>query len=87
VTSLYTDDADFARETTLELAPWLGRVYIGGAKVAEHSPGPGAVFPSLVHGGPGRAGEGEELGGERGMALYTQRLAVQGYKPLVEKAL
>lgn len=87
VSSVYADDADFAAGMALGLAPWLGRVYLGGEKVAEHSPGPGAVFPTLVHGGPGRAGMGEELGGIRGLDHYTQRTAIQGYKPVVEKAV
>lgn len=87
VSSVYSDDTEFAGAMALGLAPWLGRVYLGGEKVAEHSPGPGAVFPTLVHGGPGRAGMGEELGGLRGLDHYTQRTAIQGYKPLIEKAL
>jgi oxepin-CoA hydrolase/3-oxo-5,6-dehydrosuberyl-CoA semialdehyde dehydrogenase len=49
--------------------------------------GPGTVLPQLVHGGPGRAGGGEELGGTRGMSLYLQRVALQGYRPLLEKML
>ncbi|GMV40742.1 MAG: bifunctional aldehyde dehydrogenase/enoyl-CoA hydratase [Myxococcales bacterium] len=85
VSSVYSDDVDFAAALGLGLAPWLGRVYLGGEKVAEHSPGPGAVFPTLVHGGPGRAGMGEELGGLRGLAHYTQRTAIQGYRPVIEK--
>jgi hypothetical protein len=42
-------------------------------------------MPMLVHGGPGRAGGGEELGGARGLAFYMQRTAVQGYSPLLDK--
>jgi len=67
------------------MAPYNGRVNVGSAKVAEHSMGPGAVLPQLVHGGPGRAGGGEELGGLRGVLFYMQRTAIQGYKPLLEK--
>jgi oxepin-CoA hydrolase/3-oxo-5,6-dehydrosuberyl-CoA semialdehyde dehydrogenase len=85
VASIYSDDADLATQVALGLAPYNGRVNIGGAKVAEQSLGPGAVLPQLVHGGPGRAGGGEELGGLRGLDLYLQRTAVQGYKPLLEK--
>jgi oxepin-CoA hydrolase/3-oxo-5,6-dehydrosuberyl-CoA semialdehyde dehydrogenase len=47
--------------------------------------GPGTVLASLVHGGPGRAGGGEELGGLRGLAFYMQRVAVQGYRPMLER--
>lgn len=85
VTSTYSDDTAFATELALELAPLSGRVNVGSAKVAEHSMGPGTVLPSLTHGGPGRAGGGEELGGTRGMALYQQRAAIQGYAPLLDR--
>ena len=43
------------------------------------------VLPQLVHGGPGRAGGGEELGGERGLEFYLQRVALQGNRALLEK--
>ena len=85
VASVYSDDRAFARDLVLDLAPWSGRVTLGSAKVAESAPSPGAVLPQLVHGGPGRAGGGEELGGVRGMDFYLQRTAVQGYRPLVER--
>ena len=85
VASVYTDDVEVARRFVFGAGPFHGRLTIGGEKVAEHSMGPGTVLPQMVHGGPGRAGGGEELGGERGMALYTQRVAVQGYRPLLEK--
>lgn len=87
VASVYTDDRSFASAVVLGMAPWSGRVTVGSARVAEHSPGPGMVMPQLVHGGPGRAGGGEELGGERGLGFYLQRTAVQGSKPLLEKIL
>jgi len=45
----------------------------------------GTVLPQLVHGGPGRAGGGEELGGARGMSFYLQRTAIQGYSALLDK--
>ena len=80
-----TADAEVVAGVALGVAPWSGRVYVGGEKVADHTLGPGAVLPQLVHGGPGRAGGGEELGGLRGLSLYLQRTAVQGYKPLLEK--
>ena len=87
VSSVYTDDAGFAAGAVLGLAPHHGRVNLGSRKVAEHSMGPGTVLPQLVHGGPGRAGGGEELGGARGLDLYLQRTAVQGDRPLLEKIL
>ncbi len=86
VSSVYTDDPAFAEQAVLELAPWNGRVWIGSEKMAEQSVPPGTVLPQMIHGGPGRAGGGEELGGLRGLALYLQRTAVQGYKGIVEKA-
>jgi 3,4-dehydroadipyl-CoA semialdehyde dehydrogenase len=48
---------------------------------------PGMVLPSSVHGGPGRAGGGEELGGERGLLFYTQRTAIQGDRGLLDRIL
>ena len=85
VSSVYTDDKRFATDLILGLAPHNGRLHLGGRKVADHSPGPGTVLPQMVHGGPGRAGGGEELGGERGLHFYMQRTAVQGLKPLIER--
>jgi len=87
VATAYSDDLAFSRELLFELAPWNGRVLLGGKRIAEHSTGPGVVLPQLVHGGPGRAGGGLELGGERGLALYMQTCAVQGARPVLEKLL
>jgi 3,4-dehydroadipyl-CoA semialdehyde dehydrogenase len=86
VTSVYSDDREFPAALALDLAPWSGRLYLGSAKVAETGTGSGVVLPSLVHGGPGRAGGGEELGGLRGLDFYTQRTAVQGFLSVVEPA-
>lgn len=85
VSSVYSDDRSFARDMLVRLAPHHGRLTLGSAKVAEISPGPGTVLPELVHGGPGRAGGGEELGGLRGLSFYLQRTAIQGYRPLIER--
>lgn len=85
VSSIYSDDRDFARELLTGLAPYNGRLTHGSAKVAGISPGPGTVLPGLVHGGPGRAGGGEELGGARGLSFYMQRTAIQGYSALLDK--
>ena len=87
VSSIYSDDRDFVGEVVTGIAPWNGRITVGSARVAEHSPGPGTVLPQMVHGGPGRAGGGEELGGARGLEFYMQRTAVQGAKPLLMKVL
>lgn len=83
VTSLYADDKDFVKRTILALAPHHGRLMIGSAKVSGQSLPPGMALPQLVHGGPGRAGGGEELGGRRGMQLYMQRTALQGDRALL----
>jgi 3,4-dehydroadipyl-CoA semialdehyde dehydrogenase len=78
VSSAYSDDRDWVGKFTAAAAPWLGRLYLGSSKMASQSPGPGTALPQLLHGGPGRAGGGEELGGERGLALYLQRVALEG---------
>ena len=84
VCSVYSDDRDFLRAFVLAAAPWHGRVYIGSEKVAGQTLGPGTVLPQLVHGGPGLAGGGEELGGLRGLELYSQRVALQGDRALLD---
>jgi oxepin-CoA hydrolase/3-oxo-5,6-dehydrosuberyl-CoA semialdehyde dehydrogenase len=85
VSSLFSDDAEFAASAALAMAPYNGRLYVGSAEVASELLGSGLVLPGLVHGGPGRAGDGEELGGARGLQLYMQRVALQGPLPLLER--
>jgi len=85
VASVYSEDTGFTSEAVLGLAPFHGRVFLGSARIAEQSPGPGTVLPQLVHGGPGRAGGGEELGGLRALAFYSQRVALEGSRPVIEK--
>ena len=85
VASVYSEDTLFVGEAVAGLAPYHGRIFLGSAKIAELSPGPGTVLPLLVHGGPGRAGGGEELGGLRGLAFYMQRVALEGSRPVIEK--
>lgn len=75
--SVVTDDADFARAVVLGLAPWHGRILVLDSDDAAESTGHGSPLPGLVHGGPGRAGGGEELGGIRGVLHHMQRTAVQ----------
>src|SRR5438874_270520 len=84
VCSVYSDDRDYLRDLVLAIAPYHGRIYIGSEKVAGQTLGPGTVLPQLVHGGPGHAGGGEELGGLRGLQLYAQRVAVQGDRALLD---
>lgn len=84
VCSAYTDDRSTATTLLLGLAPHHGRVVLGSQKIAGQAIGPGTVMPHLLHGGPGRAGGGEELGGLRGLALYSQRAALQGDRALLD---
>jgi oxepin-CoA hydrolase/3-oxo-5,6-dehydrosuberyl-CoA semialdehyde dehydrogenase len=76
--SIVTADAAFAREIVLGVAPWHGRLLVLDADDARESTGHGSPLPALVHGGPGRAGGGEELGGIRAVLHHLQRTAVQG---------
>ncbi len=87
VSSIYSDDKDFVRDAALGIAPFHGRVTIGNEKLAGQSVAPGTVMPQLLHGGPGRAGGGEELGGMRGLSLYLQRTALQGHRALIEQMI
>ena len=77
VSTVYSDDREWLGHALAELGPWLGRLVIASEKFAGASMSPGCVFPAANHGGPGRAGGGEELGGRFGLALYMQRVAVQ----------
>ncbi len=85
VTSVYTDDTTWAKDVLFGIAPHNGRVQWGSKKVHDQGAGPGTVLPQFVHGGPGAAGGGEELGGERGLAFYWQRTAIQGDRALLER--
>jgi oxepin-CoA hydrolase/3-oxo-5,6-dehydrosuberyl-CoA semialdehyde dehydrogenase len=75
--SIVTADADFARSMVLGVAPWHGRLLVLDRDDAAESTGHGSPLPMLVHGGPGRAGGGEEMGGIRGVLHHMQRTAVQ----------
>lgn len=78
VGSVVSGDAQFARDVVLGVAPWHGRLLVLDADDAKESTGHGSPMPALVHGGPGRAGGGEEMGGIRGVLHHMQRTAVQG---------
>ncbi len=78
VMSLFTHDPDIAREVILGAGSFHGRVIVIDRDCARESTGHGSPLPVLVHGGPGRAGGGEEMGGMRGLHHYMQRTAVQG---------
>ena len=77
VASLFTHDPEVARDVTMESAAHHGRLYIMDRDAASEATGHGAPMPQMIHGGPGRAGGGEELGGVRAVLHYMQRTAVQ----------
>jgi oxepin-CoA hydrolase/3-oxo-5,6-dehydrosuberyl-CoA semialdehyde dehydrogenase len=78
VGSVFTADDSVAAELVLGMAAFHGRILVVNRDCAKESTGHGSPLPHLVHGGPGRAGGGEELGGIRGVLHYMQRTAVQG---------
>jgi oxepin-CoA hydrolase/3-oxo-5,6-dehydrosuberyl-CoA semialdehyde dehydrogenase len=77
VGSVVTDDVEFAGEVIRSTAHWHGRLLVLDEDDAPESTGHGSPLPMLVHGGPGRAGGGEEMGGMRGVYHHMQRTAVQ----------
>lgn len=83
VSSVFTNDPSTAEKTVLGVAPWHGRVLIGNRETAKTSTGHGSPLAGLIHGGPGRAGGGEEMGGIRGVKHFMQRTAVQGSPTLL----
>jgi 3,4-dehydroadipyl-CoA semialdehyde dehydrogenase len=87
VASLYSDDRAWLGELVPLAAACSGRLYLGSEKIADQSPGPGTALPQLLHGGPGRAGGGEELGGLSGLRLYQNRVALQGDKAFLKALL
>ncbi|MGA8706917.1 MAG: hypothetical protein WB646_08005, partial [Steroidobacteraceae bacterium] len=78
VASLFTGDPDVAKRVVYELGSTHGRLHIVSAAVAKAQTGHGNVMPMSIHGGPGRAGGGQELGGLRALNFYHQLSAVQG---------
>lgn len=76
--SIVTNDNTIARELILGTAAYHGRMLVINRHCAGESTGHGSPLPHLVHGGPGRAGGGEEMGGVRGVLHYMQRTAIQG---------
>jgi len=78
VASVITNDPGVAREMVLGAGAYHGRLYFNNRVSMKESTGHGSPLPHMVHGGPGRAGGGEELGGVRGVLHYMQRTAIQG---------
>src|SRR5262249_39799046 len=83
VASIYTADDAGARSLAIGLAATHGRINIVNGSVAKSSTGHGNVMPQSLHGGPGRAGNGQELGGLRALRLYHQLAVLQGPKSVL----
>jgi oxepin-CoA hydrolase/3-oxo-5,6-dehydrosuberyl-CoA semialdehyde dehydrogenase len=83
VSSIATADPNIAREYTLGAATHHGRILVINNESAKESTGHGSPMPMLIHGGPGRAGGGEEMGGMRGVKHFMQRVAIQGSPTMV----
>lgn len=83
VCSIVTADTSIARHFVLGAASHHGRILVLNNECAKESTGHGSPLPLLVHGGPGRAGGGEEMGGVRGVKHYMQRVAVQGSPSMI----
>ena len=81
--SIVTADAKIAKQYVIGAATHHGRILVLNAACAKESTGHGSPLPSLVHGGPGRAGGGEEMGGMRGVKHYLQRTAIQGSPDMI----
>jgi oxepin-CoA hydrolase / 3-oxo-5,6-dehydrosuberyl-CoA semialdehyde dehydrogenase len=81
--SIVTANNKIARQYTIEAATHHGRILILNSECAKESTGHGSPLPLLVHGGPGRAGGGEEMGGLRGVKHYLQRTAIQGSPSMI----
>ncbi len=83
VCSIATASPDVAKEFVLGTATMHGRILVLNQESAKESTGHGSPMPMLVHGGPGRAGGGEEMGGKRGVLHYMQRTAIQGSPTMI----
>ena len=81
--SIVTADATFAKQYVIGAASHHGRILVLNNECAKESTGHGSPLPLLVHGGPGRAGGGEEMGGLRGVKHYLQRTAIQGSPAMI----
>ena len=75
--SVFSEDTEFLVEAGIALGPSHGRVLLVDPSIGNSHTGHGIVMPSCIHGGPGRAGGGEELGASRGLWFYHQKVALQ----------
>lgn len=85
VASAYSDDADFLAALIPQAADFHGRIMVVDAGIGSQHTGHGNVMPTCLHGGPGRSGGGEELGGLRGLLLYHRRYVVQAGPDMLAK--
>lgn len=85
VSSIVTPNDAEATEYVVGAANMHGRILVLNANCAKESTGHGSPMPLLTHGGPGRAGGGEEMGGKRGVLHYLQRTAIQGHPTTISK--
>ncbi len=85
VSSIYSNDRKWTEAFVYGAGPWHGRLWLGSDKTAGQAFAPGMVMPTMIHGGPGKAGAGEELGGRFGLSFYMQRVALQGYQGFVAR--
>ena len=85
VASVFTASGKTAREFVLNSGAFHGRLYFANGETGRDATGHGSPLPHLVHGGPGRAGGGEEMGGLRGIKHYMQRTAIQGNPALISE--
>ena len=83
VSTIATANERIARNYVMGAAPYHGRILILNQQSAKESTGHGSPMPMLTHGGPGRAGGGEEMGGLRGVKHYLQRTAIQGHPTFI----
>jgi len=85
VSSIVTADDQIAKDFVLNAASMNGRILVLNKDCAKESTGHGSPMPLLTHGGPGRAGGGEEMGGKRGILHYLHRTAIQGHPTTITK--
>ncbi len=85
VSSIVTPNDDEAKDFVINAAHMHGRILVLNKGCAKESTGHGSPMPLLTHGGPGRAGGGEEMGGKRGILHYMQRTAIQGHPTTITK--
>jgi 3,4-dehydroadipyl-CoA semialdehyde dehydrogenase len=78
VGSIFSNDAQFVEQAILGIGDLHGRIMVVDGSVGSQHTGHGNVMPNCLHGGPGRAGGGEEAAGLRALLLYHQRMVVQG---------